>query len=173
MPRTRRSARRRHTPAQVGGGIASFTGDILNDLLQVVVKAIGTLSSLAEVGVDTLGTSARQMGDDVLKVRTTQLFRGVGTTAKNIGEGLGKVVDTVPLMGKPAAYIVENAGKGVHYVVVSVGDLLGEVASRVGRAAGDASNLVVFTLASAHVSLDGISESVQKKVHDLTREDAK
>ena len=149
----------------------SFTGDLLNDLLTIVVRAIGTVSSVGEIGVDTIGKSARSMGTDVLKVRTTQLFRGVGGTAQSIGEGLGKVVGMVPLLGKPTAYIVENVGKGVHYVVVRVGDALGDAAARVGNATGDVGNLVVFTLASAHATLDGVSETVQDNIRAASRSD--
>ena len=53
--RTRGPSRRRRRPSQAGGGVLSFTGDLLNDLFAIVVRAIGTLSSVAEVGVDTVG----------------------------------------------------------------------------------------------------------------------
>ena len=87
-----------------------------------------------------------------------------GGTARSIGEGLGKVVGVIPLLGKPSAYIVENAGKGIHYVVVGLGDVVGETAARVGTAAGDVGNLVVFTLASAHAALDDATDAVQEKI---------
>lgn len=175
-PHTRRNrgdSRRARTLTRVrqqsGGGVLSFTGDVLNDLVAVLVRGVGTVSSLVETGVDTIGTAAREMGDDVLKVHTTQLFRDVGATARKVSNGLGTVVGTVPGIGKSAAYVVEGAGNGVYYLVVKVGDVLGETASRAGRAVKDASNLVVFTLASAHVALDNASDVVQKNVRKATR----
>ena len=49
-------------------------------------------------------------------------------------------------------------------MVVGLGDVVGETAARVGTAAGDVGNLVVFTLASAHAALDDATDAVQEKI---------
>ena len=53
--------------------------------------------------------------------------------------------------------------------MVAIGDALGEAASRAGRVTQDTGNLVVFTLASAHVALDNIATRVKKKVRNITK----
>ena len=152
---------------QRGGGLLSFTGNVISDLLAVVMQAIRVLTRSAEVGLHTVGTTAQTLGDDILKVHATQLFRGVAMSAKQVSEGLGNVIGLVPLLGKPSAYLVEHAGTGVHYVVTKVGDALGEVSSRTGRAARDASNLVVFTVASAQASADKVAAAVNDKIRHM------
>ena len=173
MRSLKRSRRTKHpvSAEYVGGGLLSFTGELINSLVSVVVRAIDIVSQGAEIAVDSAGSTAQAMGDDILKVHTTQIFRNVGKTVQNISEGLGKVVGVIPLLGGPTAYVVERAGDGVNYVVVGVGDVLGEAVARVGKATHDASNIVVFTLAKAHTAVDEAADAVKAYVVQDTTED--
>ena len=149
-----------------------FTGEVINDLVNVVLAAVGGVVDGANLLTNTTGDVADKLASDVIGVQATQIFKGVGTAANDIASGLGTVVGEIPLVGKPAALVVERAGDGVFHVIASVGGAAGSGARRVGKIAKKTADLIVFTLSSGRDELDEIGESVTQLVSKLTARDS-
>lgn len=149
-----------------------FTGEVINDLVNVVLQAVGGVVDGANLIANTTGDVANKLVGDVIGVQTTQVFKGVGATANEIASNLGTVVAEIPLVGKPAALVVRRAGEGVFHVIASVGGAAGSGARRIGLIAKKTTDLVVFTLSSSREEIDEIGASVTQLVTKLTARSA-
>ena len=145
-----------------------FTGEVINDLVNVVLQAVGGVVDGANMIANTTGDVADKLAGDVIGVQTTQIFKGVGATTNQIANGLGTVVGEIPLVGKPTALVVQRAGEGVFHVIASVGSAAGSGARRIGQIAKKSTDLVVFTLSAGREELDEIGASVTQLVTKLT-----
>jgi hypothetical protein len=94
----------------------------------------------------------------------------------NIAKQLGNVVEIIPVLGKPTAYVVKGTGKGVYYVVTTVGNVAGKGLKTIGKLGKEASNVVVFTLVStSDLTEDLLKEAglTVKKVSELVNDKKK
>jgi hypothetical protein len=123
----------------------STTGNVVSDVLVSILKVITTLSAGAEQMLSTLSNIVQGLGNDV-KVVAHHTASGVGNLAMTIAEGLGDIVERVPIAGKPSAFIVKKAGTGIHYVVLTVSDLVGTVGKTAGKGVKAGTKVIVFTL---------------------------
>jgi len=82
---------------------------------------------------------------------------------------LGNVIEIIPILGKPTAFVVKGAGQGVYYVVTSVGDVVGESIKTVGKIGKKASNVVVFTLISASDLTEETIKEAEKTIRKVTQ----
>lgn len=157
--------------ADIGDGAAKaveFTGEVINDLVNVVLQAVGGVVQGATLLTNTAGDVTDKLVGGVIGVQATQIFKDVGSAAKDVSDGLGNVIGTIPLVGQPTAFVVQRAGEGVYHVIVSVGNAAGSSAKKVGLIAKKTTDLVVFTLSSGQEELEGVGKSVTQLVTMLT-----
>ena len=151
----RQQARRRNIRTVTGGGaVLRFTGSVMNDVLSAAMQGIAIITESIETIAQKSGAAAENLGTDVLQVRATQVFDGLGSSAHRVGKALGDVISTVPLVGGPTAYVVRSVDKGVHYIVVKAGELTGTITSRVGQTVRQVGDIVVFTVATVQSSIE-------------------
>jgi hypothetical protein len=110
-----------------------------------LLKVITNLTSGAEVLLSKIGSVVSGLGQDV-KVVAHHTASGAGNLAETVAEGLGDVVESIPLAGKPSAFLVRKAGTGVHYLVLTLSDLVGTVGKTAGKGVKSGAKVVVFTL---------------------------
>jgi hypothetical protein len=146
-----------------------FSGDVLNEFVNTVLGAVGGVFDGANVLTGATADIFDKVVHDVVGVRTTQLFKGVGDISHQISEKLGDIVAEVPLVGGPVAYVVRRAGDGAYHVIVAVGSFAESVTRRTGQVARKTADLVVFTLTAAKDQLLDIGKSVTDAVSILTR----
>lgn len=86
---------------------------------------------------------------------------------------LGEIIEVIPILGIPIAYVVKGTGKGIYYIVTSVGNILGKSLSTVGKIGKESSDLIVFTIYSTSTATEKtIEESgkiVSKVAHSLDK----
>tara|TARA_Y100001970_G_scaffold280883_1_gene390604 strand:- start:3767 stop:4369 length:603 start_codon:yes stop_codon:yes gene_type:complete len=135
--------------------VLDTTETLVNNLSTVMTKTIHSVSSNSENIVNTIGNTMNQLGKDVQVV--SNLFAvGLGTPIKDIANDFGKIVKKIPIVGGPSAYLVTTAGKGIYYVVLTLGDVVGLVGKHTGKLGKTATNVAVFVL----VQGTGISNNV-------------
>ena len=157
--------------SDIGDGAAKaveFTGEVINDLVNVVLQAVGGVVQGANLLTNTAGEVTDKLVGGVVGVQATQIFKDVGSAAKDVSDGLGNVIGTIPLVGQPAAFVVQRAGDGVYHVIVSVGNVTGSSAKKVGQIAKKTTDLIVFTLSSGQEEIEGVGKSVTELVTKLT-----
>lgn len=125
--------------------ITSTTGNVVSDVLMSLLKVITNLTSGAEALLTKIGSTVSGLGQDV-KVVAHHTASGAGNLAETVAEGLGDVIERIPLAGKPSAFLVRKAGTGVHYLVLTLSDLVGTVGKTAGKGVKSGANVVVFTL---------------------------
>jgi ribosomal protein S6 len=82
---------------------------------------------------------------------------------------MGEVVEVIPILGKPTAYVIKGSARGVYYVVTSVGHVTGKSIRSVGRVGKEASDLVVFTISSASGATEKTLDEAGKVVKKVAR----
>ena len=146
------------------------SGDIVKDLADGLVEVIGGFTNGLEVVVNTVGDTLHTVSDKVA-VRSVHTIKKVGDIAGDITNKLGKVVNVVPILGHPMAYVVKGAGKGVYYVITTIGHVVGKGVKTVGVAGKGATDLVVFTVSTASDVTEKVigeaGETVKNVVHSV------
>ena len=146
-----------------------FTGDVVNEFVNTVLNTVGGVLD----GVSTLTTTTADIFNtvvhDVVGVRTSQFFDGVGDISHQVSEKLGDIIAEVPLVGGPVAYVVKRGGDGVYHVVVSVGSLVETSTRRVSDAVRQTAGLVVFTLTAGKDQLLEVGRRVTETVSTLLK----
>lgn len=125
--------------------ITTTTGNVVSDVLMSLLKIVTHLSSGAEQLLSTLGTTVQGLGTDI-KIVAHHTAAGAGNLAMTVAEGLGDIIERVPLAGKPSAFIVKKAGSGLYYVVLTISDLVGTASKTAGKGLKAGTKVVVFTL---------------------------
>jgi len=125
--------------------VTKTTGNVVNDVVIGLLKAVTTTASGVESFVSALGKVLSDLGSDI-KVVTHHTAIGAGDFTETVANGLGDVIQKIPLAGKPTAFIVSKAGTGIKYLVVSVSDLIGGVSTTVGKGIKSGSNVIIYTL---------------------------
>lgn len=155
--------------------IVLTSGNIVEELTKALAGAIGGTSNGLEIIASRAGDTLGNVSDK-LSLVSTKLFRGAGDITLDVAKQLGEIVRIIPILGRPMGYVVKGTGKGVYYVVASVGDLVGESIKTVGRIGRKAASVVVFTLvAASDLTEDTVREAgkVVKKVTELVNENKK
>lgn len=140
--------------------IENFTNTVL-DVVTGVIDGTGKLTHTTADIIDTLV-------HDVAGEHTAQFFKGMGHIAKQLCDELGGVVEHVPLVGAPGAYVVYRAGDAVCHVIVSVGSITNSTARRTGAVVKKGGDLIVFTLAAANEVLKEVTGDVLDLVNIIT-----
>jgi hypothetical protein len=144
-------------------------GNITSDIATGLGEIIGSATTGVAMIADAAGSTLDKMSKS-LKVASVKVMDSVGEIAPDAASKLGKIVGVVPILGKPAAYVVKGAGKGVYYVVTSVGDITGEGIRGVGKVGKAASDMVVFTIATTGKTTQRVVDEAGKIVHKVTRD---
>ena len=121
------------------------TGDVVGDILTGMLNAITTTTSGVEHFVAALGKAVAGLGSDI-KVVAHHTATGAGNLAETVANGLGDVIEKIPVAGKPVGFLVSKAGTGIKYLVVSVSDLVGGVSTTSGKGIKAGSKIIVYTL---------------------------
>jgi hypothetical protein len=149
--------------------ITSTTGNVVSDVLMSLLKVVTNLTSSAEGLLTKVGTTVSGLGQDV-KVIAHHTASGAGNLAETIADGLGNIVERIPLAGKPSAFIVRKAGTGVHYLVLTLSDLVGTVGKTAGKGVKSGTKVVVFTLGQGkEISATVLNESNRMVQSVLTK----
>lgn len=143
--------------------VVKTSGDIVNDLAKGLSNVIGGVTNGLEIVADGAGKTLNHLGKN-LEITSVKVMSRVGNLGLKASKDLGDVVKVVPILGKPVAYVVKGAGKGIFYLVTSVGNVLGKSVSTVGRVGKEASDLVVFTIASTSSATENTIEEAGKVV---------
>ena len=152
-------------PMDVVRSAGNITSDLAAGLGQVVGATTEGVAQVAAAAGSTLDKMSKS-----LKVASIKVMDSVGEIAPNAASKLGKVVGIVPVLGKPAAYVVKGAGQGVYYVVTSVGAITGQGIRGVGKVGKAASNVVVFTISTTGKTTKKVIDEAGKLVHRVTRD---
>ena len=142
------------------------TNSLIGDLAQALNLSLQGVGQSLEAIFNSVGNAADGLGQGV-KVVSHNVASGVGRPVKSIANELGNIVKNVPLVGKPTAYLVKGTGQGVHYVVVSIGDIVGTAGEQVGRVGKTASGVVVFTLVAGRKSATGLVKETNRLVNSV------
>lgn len=147
------------------------SGNIVNDLAKGMSKVIGGMTNGLEVVAKGAGNTLNHLSKN-LEISSAKVVSRVGDLGLKASKELGNVIQVIPILGKPAAYVVKGTGRGVFYVVTSVGNVIGKSVRSVGRVGKEASDLVVFTISSTSAltekTLEEAGKTVRKVAHSLT-----
>ena len=127
-------------------------------------KIIGGLSNGLELVAEKTGNTLKNMSKD-LAISSTKVFHRVGDLGLTVSRQLGNVVEIVPILGKPTAFVVKGAGRGVYYVVTTVGNVTGKSIKTVGRIGEQVADIVVFTI----VSTSNLTEKTLKETGNVVK----
>ena len=152
-------------PMDVIRSAGDVTGDIAFGMAQIIGSTTAAIAEVAKAAGSMLGKMSKS-----LKVASVKVMDSVGEIAPKAASKLGKIVGVVPILGKPAAYVVKGAGKGVYYVVTSVGDITGAGIRGVGKVGKAASDMVVFTIATTGQTTQKIIDEAGEMIHNVTRD---
>lgn len=146
--------------------VVKTTGNIVNDLTTGLSKVIGGITNGLELVAKATGSTLNNLSKN-LEITSVKVLSRVGDLGLSVSKDLGEVIQIVPILGKPSAYVVKGAGRGIYYVVTSVGNVVGKSVRTVGRVGKEASDLVVFTIASTSSATEKTIEeagNIVKKV---------
>ncbi len=121
------------------------TGNVVSDVLTGLLNAITTTASGVEHFVDALGKAVAGLGSDI-KIVAHHTASGAGNFAETIANGLGDIIEKIPIAGKPAGFVVSKAGTSIKYIVVSVSDIVGGVSTTAGKGIKAGTKVIVYTL---------------------------
>lgn len=155
----------------IGKSFLRSTGDIGKDLSKGLSKTVGGVTNGLEIIANGAGNTLKNLSKN-LGITSVKVVSRLGDFGLKASKSLGDVVSVVPILGKPAAYVIKGSGKGVYYVVTSVGDVLGKSVRSIGRVGKDVSDLVVFTIASTsgatQKTIDEAGKAVKKVADTLS-----
>ncbi len=150
--------------------VVKTSGNIVNDLVRALSKTIGGVTNGLEIVADGAGKTLNNLSKN-LEITSVRVLNRVGNLGLKAAKELGEVVKVVPILGRPTAFVVKGAGRGIYYVVTTVGNVLGKSVGTVGRVGKEASDLLVFTIASTSAAtektLKEAGKVVSKVAHSL------
>jgi hypothetical protein len=127
--------------------VIKTSGNIVDDISKGLSNIIGGVSYGLETVAEGAGKVLNSLSTD-LAITSTKVFYRAGDLGLTIANELGDIIAIVPILGRPTSYVVKGAGKGVFYLVTTVGNIAGEGIKTVGKLGSDVSNVVVFTIVS-------------------------
>jgi hypothetical protein len=150
----------------ISRSLIQTSGNIVNDLAQGLSKVIGGVSNGLELVAKDAGSTLNNLGKN-LEIVSVKVVSRVGDLGLKASKDLGHIIEIIPILGKPAAFVVKGAGTGIYYVVTSVGHVVGKSVSTTGKLGKDVSDLVVFTIASASSATEKTVDEAGKVVKDV------
>ncbi len=154
----------------VSKAFVKTSGNITKDLAKGMSKIIGGMTNGLEIVAKTAGNTLDNLSKN-LEISSAKVLSHVGDLGLKASKELGNVVQIIPILGKPSAYVVKGAGRGVYYVVTSVGNVVGKSVRSVGRVGKEVSDLVVFTISATSTltekTLEEAGDIVKKVSHSL------
>jgi hypothetical protein len=144
--------------------VIKTSGNIVDDISKGLANVIGGVSYGLEVVAQGAGKVLSSISND-LAIVSTKVIHRAGDLTYTIAKDLGNIIAIVPILGRPTSYVVKGAGKGVYYLVTTVGNIAGEGIKTVGRLGTDVSNVVVFTI----VSTKDVSQKVLREAGDIVK----
>ena len=145
---------------------ASTTKNFIGDLSRGVLSSLTGVAKGVEGVISGVGDAVKSLGEGV-QVVSHSFAEGIGNVTESVVGGLGTVIEKIPIVGKPTAYVVKGAGKGVYYVVLTVSDVVGTVGTTFGKTAKTTSKVLVFTIASGRDVATGVVDDANKVVKDV------
>ena len=145
-----------------------LTGTAINELINIILHSVGMFTWGVTSFTDGAGNVTDNIMGNKIGVKTTQIFKDAGVTAKQASDSLGKVVKTIPLVGGTVAYVVERGGNGIYHVVVSVGNIIGNSSKKIGKVVKKTTDLIVFTLSSVNDEIQEIGKEIASIITNLT-----
>lgn len=144
--------------------VIKTSGNIVDDISKGLANIIGGVSYGLETVAEGAGKVLNSLSSD-LAITSTKVFYRAGDLGLTIANELGDIIAIVPILGRPTSYVVKGAGKGVFYLVSTVGNIAGEGIKTVGKLGTDVSNVVVFTI----VSTKDVSQKVIREAGDIVK----
>lgn len=138
---------------KVSKAIVKTSGNIVDDLATALANTIGGVTNGLELVAQNIGTTLNELSKN-LQITSTKVVSRVGNLGLKAAKELGDVVKVVPILGQPVAFVVKGTGRGVYYVVTTVGHVVGKGVRSVGRVSREATDLVVFTIASTSAATE-------------------
>lgn len=156
---------------KVSKALVKTSGNIVNDLAKGLANTIGGVTNGLEIVAGSIGSTLNELSKN-LQITSTKVVSRVGNLGLKAAKELGNVIKVVPILGQPVAYVVKGTGRGVYYVVTTVGHVVGKGLRSTGRVSREATDLVVFTIASTSTATEKTIEEagkvVKKVSHSLT-----
>ena len=143
------------------------TGNIASDLATGLANTIGGITNGIEMVAQNVGNALNELSKN-LEITSTKIISRVGGLGIKVANDLGKVVKVVPILGQPVAYVVKGSGRGVYYVVTTVGHIVGKGIRTVGKVGHGATDLVVFTIASTSTATEETIKEAGNIVKNVT-----
>jgi hypothetical protein len=140
------------------------SGDIVNDIATSLANIIGGVTNGLSSVAGQAGTTLNSISSN-LAIVSTKVFYRVGDLGLTIANELGEIIVIIPLLGLPTSYVVKGAGKGIYYVVTTVGNIVGESVKTIGKLGTSLSNVVVFTI----VSTSEMTENTIKEAGNVVK----
>jgi len=155
----------------VSKGLVRTSGNIVNDLAKGLSKVIGGLTNGLELVAKGAGDTLNDMSKN-LEITSVDVLSKVGNLGLLVSKELGDVVKIIPILGNPTAYVVKGTGRGVYYVVTTVGNVVGKSIRSVGRVGKEVSDLAVFTIMSTssatEKTIEEAGDIVKNVAHSLS-----
>lgn len=144
--------------------VIKTSGNIVDDISKGLANVIGGISYGLENVAEQAGKVLSSVSTD-LAITSTKVFYRAGDLTYIIAKELGNIIAVVPILGRPTAYVVKGTGKGVFYLVTTVGNIAGEGIKTIGKLGTDVSNVVVFTI----VSTKDVSQKVIREAGNIVK----
>ena len=152
--------------------IIRTSGDVAVDLSKGLSKTLGGLTNGLEIITDAVGSTLDKISKN-LEVGIIEVIPKAGDKGLEMSKKLGKVIQIIPILGNPVAFVVSGATKGVYYIVVSLGNVTGKSIRSTGKVVKTGSDLVVFTIHSTSTTTQSLmkeaSDVVHKVAYDITK----
>ena len=152
---------------KVSKAFVRTSGNIVDDLAKGLSKVIGGVTNGLEVVAGSVGSTLNDMSKN-LEITSAKVISRVGDLGLKAAKELGEVVKVVPILGRPVAYVVKGTGRGVYYVVTTFGNLVGKGVRSIGRVGREASDLVVFTIASTSSATENTLKEAGRLVKNVS-----
>lgn len=152
----------------VSKDIIKTSGNIGNDIAVGITKIIGGLSNGLEIVSKNSGKTLNNLSKN-LGIASVKVFSKIGHLGLRTSKKLGDVVQIIPILGKPVAFVVKGSGKGVYYLVTSVGNVTGKSIRTVGRIGKETSDLIVFTIVSTKTATNKTIKEAGQVLKKVTK----
>lgn len=156
--------------------IIKTTGDITNDVTKGLSKSLGGLTNGLEIIANNAGLTLDKISKN-LEVISVEVFPKVGNMGLETSKRLGNIIQVIPILGMPVAYIISGSAKGVYYIVTSIGNITGKAISSVGKVSKVTSDLIVFTISSTsnatQKTIDEAGNTVKKVAYHIINKNKK
>jgi hypothetical protein len=136
---------------------------LVSDLSFGILDVLKGVTGGSSNAIVTIANIIDKLGKNI-SIISKNTASGVGNVSLEVANGLGRVVNKVPLVGGASAYIVKGSGKGVYFVVMVVADVVDKMSTIVGKTAKTTGKVIVFTLGKTEELSEDVVVSTNKLV---------